>query len=177
MPVSYILSASPFQWSLSLEGKIDVPFREEEWTSLVVVVCTLTSCVSVNVYSLLKVTPQMGTDLHLSMGTEIRVNILILCPFSKIKVIGSPLGPMSSPATCSWISSCRVVLKSNQKAIGYPRNIHTIAASMCISSRTVVIIPHVIHSWVSTLMTFLPQKPAQHRLILLKPTNKQGRSY
>ena len=50
---------------------------------------------------------------------------LILYPFSKIVVVGSSLGPMSSPTIGSWadiqyqacVVSFRVLLKSNHKAV------------------------------------------------------------
>lgn len=59
---------------------------------------------------------------------------LILCPLSKIIIVGSPLWPMISLGICSWpglqyqawISSCGVGLKSNQKAIDYPQILMTL---------------------------------------------------
>lgn len=56
---------------------------------------------------------------------------LILWPISKIIVIGSVLGPVSSPTVCSWpdmqyqkhVSSCEVGHKSKQNVLGCPPNI------------------------------------------------------
>lgn len=65
--------------------------------------------------------------------------ILILCLFSKIIVVGSSLGPISSIVIVIYyyyyfgtrftvlmrlLSSCEIVLKYNQKAIVYSYNIY-----------------------------------------------------
>lgn len=63
----------------------------------------------------------------------------IQCLFSKIRGVGSFLGPVSSPSMSLLarltlpdicFSSFEAVLKPNEKTVGYIHNIHDIAAPM-----------------------------------------------
>lgn len=80
----------------------------------------------------------------------------MLCLFSRIIVIGSPLGPVRSPATGSQPDlqyqdafpplEC---LTSNQKVIGYPHVFASVSDAVIVAQR--------VHRQVRVLMTFLSE--------------------
>lgn len=81
---------------------------------------------------------------------------LILCPLSKIIIVGSPLWPMISLGICSWpglqyqawISSCGVGLKSNQKAFDYPQIFMTLFCQWAYLVSQWIFVVRSNHSWV-----------------------------
>lgn len=65
--------------------------------------------------------------------------ISILCPFSKIMALGSPLVPLTYPQKPAPINSARYefypmkLFKSNTTATGYFHNIHDTIGARCLS--------------------------------------------
>lgn len=103
------------------------------WSNTHLFLHWLLVCFWINYRLLCKGTSLTRLESHTNLWVDVNLDgSLILWPFGKIIVIGSPSRPMCSTVINSWLDlsvrdafpSGERALKSNQKAIGHSHNFH-----------------------------------------------------
>lgn len=153
------------------------------WLSTLHIICSVTV---INYTKKLPWWDLRATPIYQERDADLEGN-LILCPFSKMIVVGSFLEPVSTPTMGSWsglqcqacIFSCGAALKFNQKAAGYP--IHTY--HNCTQGRILPLRSSLQFTGFTTVeQSSLPptprscKKPVQHLLVLWEPSSMEEAS-